>query len=87
MRNLTSRDGYREAAVTSEHLWPVVENAALGSPARAAAAVALRAHLDEEGKTRLRVAAEACASPNVRVALEAVLGEDDNELTRALEAL
>jgi hypothetical protein len=87
MRDLTKRHDYREAAVTSEHLWPVLENAAVDSPARAAAAVALRDHLDEEGRARLRVAAEACASPNVRVALEAVLGEDEEELTRALECL
>ena len=65
----------------------MIESPSLDPSHRAAAAVALRDQLDDEGKRRLRVAADACASPKVRVALEAAAEDDDQKLSLALEQL
>jgi hypothetical protein len=87
LRGLLKRDGYRESSVDPPRLWAMVESPALEPSHRAAAAVALRDHLGTEGKARLRVAAEACASPKVRVALEAAAEDDDEKLSLALERI
>jgi hypothetical protein len=75
---------YRSAEVPIEELWRVVEDATAEPTARAGAAVALRATLDDDGRVRLRVASEGTASPKVRVVLEAASGEDDAVLESAL---
>ena len=76
---------YRAPAVPSEELWRILEDPTSDASARAGAAVALRASLDDGGRARLRVAAEESASPRIRVALEAVADEAaDAALTRAL---
>lgn len=88
VRTLTGQEvGYRDASIDDDKLWSVVEDASLDSSQRTAAGIALRDHLDARGKLRLRVAADASASPQVRVALEAVLGAADDELVRVLERL
>lgn len=79
--------GYRQAAVREEDLWRVVEDPRAGEDARAAAALVLRRGLDEPGKARVRVAAEATASPRLRVALEAATAEDEAAALEALDEL
>jgi len=61
---------FRDPAVPADTLWRVVEDTAAASTARAGAALALRRQLDDEGRTRLRVLADACAAPPLRVALQ-----------------
>ena len=68
---------YRAAAVPNEQLWRIVE----GGPR------ALRHDLDDAGRTRLRLAAEACAERRLRVALESATQEDEAALASALEPL
>lgn len=66
----------------------MLEDVASPAEVRAGAAVALKHSLDEEGKERLRVAAEACASPKLRTTFEAVrTGANDAALEEALAAL
>jgi hypothetical protein len=61
-------------------LWRIALDPAEKPDLRIGASLALRAGLDDEGKSRLRVAAEAAASPRVRVALAAVAEGDDDEI-------
>ncbi len=69
---------YRQAAVPREQLWEVVEGAAAEPSARVLAAEALATTaMDRDERARLRVAAEHCAEPKVRVALEQLLDDDD----------
>ncbi len=74
----------RTAPVSHEQLWRVVESHAAEPEARAAAAVALGALVDDEGKARLRVAVDAVADERLRVAVDAATGEDDEALEAAL---
>jgi hypothetical protein len=77
---------YRSVTLPPDVLWRIAENPAAPPHERAAAAVALRDALDEEGRARLRVLAEATAAPRVRVALEAAASATDDEtLARALD--
>jgi hypothetical protein len=66
-------------------LWSVLEDAEAAAEQRAAAAVALSPHLDEGGRARLRIAAQATVAPKLRIALEAAAEDDDERLVRALE--
>jgi hypothetical protein len=69
---------YRQAAVPRDQLWEVVEGAAAEPSARVLAAEALATSaLDADDRARLRIAAEHCAEPRVRIALEDLLDEDD----------
>jgi hypothetical protein len=76
---------YRMAAMTREQLWALVEGPEIEASARKAAAVALATSNDGSERARLRVAAEHCAEPQVRVALEEIARGDDvaNEAPRA----
>jgi hypothetical protein len=88
LRSLLARtDGYRGRATTSDELWAVLENPKSEPEERAAAAFALRAHHGDEAKPRLRVAVESCASPPLRVALQAIAEQDDEASREALERL
>jgi hypothetical protein len=78
---------YRTAAVPPEELWRIVEDAAAAPTARAGAAAALRDVLDDPGRVRLRAAADACAGPRLRVALETVASEEDADLHGAFAHL
>src|SRR5262249_62187220 len=71
--------GLRSAAVPDEELWRVIEDPTAPMDARAGAAAAIGRDLDEAGRTRLRVAAAACAAPKLRVALSAVADEEEIE--------
>jgi hypothetical protein len=87
LRALGSADAreYRAAAMAPDLLWRIAENAAAPPEDRAAAAVALYATLDDEGRVRLRGLARETAAPKVRVALEAAASSNDpEELARAL---
>jgi hypothetical protein len=75
---------FRTPAVPEDRLWRIVEDPAQPSPVRAGAAVALRARLDEGGRGRLRVAADACASAELREALEAAGEDDEPAIAQAL---
>ena len=69
---------YRQAAVPRDQLWEVVEGAAADPSARVLAAEALSTTtLDADDRARLRIAAEHCAEPRVRVALEQLLDDED----------
>jgi hypothetical protein len=87
LASLLKGGDYRTANVTPDALWRIAEDPAAHASARAGAAAALRPSLDDQGRARLRVAAEASASPHVRVALETVAAEGttDDDLARALE--
>jgi len=79
---------FRVPAFPAEDLWRVVEDPAAATTARAAAALALQSQLDDDGRARLRVAADACASPKLRVALEATASTNDTaDLEDAFEGL
>ena len=61
---------YRVASLSREQLWTLVEGPAIDGTARRTAARALAASGDGEERARLRVAAEHCAEPQVRIALQ-----------------
>ncbi len=85
VERLVHADIYRATALSIEKLWKLVEDPTVPPTARAGAAVALRASLNEEGRTRLRVASEAIGSPKLRVAITKVAEESEEaELREAL---
>jgi hypothetical protein len=87
VRALASARDYRETRLDEEWLWRVMDDAAASPGVRAGAAVALSA-LDHASRVRIRVAAEACAEPRLRVALTRVAdGATDEELEDALAPL
>ncbi len=80
-------DDYRTAPVSTEQLWRTFESTAADPEARAGAAVALRARLDEPCRERLRAVAAATVAPKLRAAIETAAGDDDEALEEALRAL
>jgi hypothetical protein len=70
---------YRTSAVPAELLWRVVEDPAAPASERTAAATALKKELDDAGRSRLRIAAGASASAPLRVALETLAAEEDED--------
>jgi hypothetical protein len=79
---------YRSPAVTRDQLWGMVEGTEHDAAARTAAARALVSTHGAEGDqtARLRVAAERCAEPRLRVAL-LELADDAEESDDAIEAV
>ena len=75
---------YRGAALTREQLWALVEGPEIDASARQAAAEALAKTSDGADRARLRVAAEHCAAPEVRVAI-ARLADEEPESEREPE--
>jgi hypothetical protein len=89
LRGLLGKEaaGYRSNAVPEDNLWRVADDPTAEGTARVGAAVALRAGLDEAGRSRLPQIADASASPKVRVAIRAAASlEDEEALVEALEA-
>jgi hypothetical protein len=87
VRALARAKHYREARLDRDRLWRVVDDAGAPPATRAGAALAL-SELDEPGRARLRIAAEACAEPKLRVALTCVAeGAPDAEVEEALGPL
>jgi len=78
---------FRSATIPDEELWRITEDPTEQEPVRIAAAVALRDRLDEGGRRRLRLVADACVVPRLRVALDAATLDDDASLARALDEL
>jgi hypothetical protein len=75
---------YRGAALTRDQIWALVEGPEIDSTARRSAAEALAKTSDEADRARLHVAAERCAAPEVRVAIER-LAEEEVEHTSGTE--
>ncbi len=78
----SSRGGndYRQPAMAREQLWELVEGPASDLEARTVAARALAIDLSDEERTRLRVAAEHCADPRMRIALEELASEEEEDV-------
>jgi hypothetical protein len=88
LRKLARDDGgYRDAAVREEDLLRVLEDPGAPEDARAGAALVLKSRAKGELKERVRVAAEATASPKLRVVLDAAANEDDAALEEALHGI
>jgi hypothetical protein len=90
LRAITARGEapFRAQEIPDDELWAIVEDTSSTATARAGAAVVLRERLDDEGRARLRVAADACALPPLGQALRVVASEADEEsLEGSLEAL
>jgi hypothetical protein len=68
-------ESYRFPALSREQLWELVEGPTTDSSTRTAAAEALAVGLDGADRSRLRVAAEHCADPRVRVALAGIMAD------------
>jgi hypothetical protein len=83
----TRGGGYRDAALRDDDLWRLVEDPSAAPDVRAGAAFVLRGSLDDAGRARVRVAAEATASPKLRFALDEVAKDDAAELESALDDL
>ena len=76
---------YRLPSISRQQLWDLVESAATDGATRTAAAEALAIQIDETDRARLRVAAQHCAEPRVRIAL-AALADEEAEATAAAAA-
>ncbi len=79
--------GYRAPVIPDEHLWRIALDPSAEPSARAGALVSLRDSLDDEGHARVRAAVDACASPRVRIALDAATKGDERALVEALDTL
>ena len=71
--------GYRSATIPEDTLWRVALDPSEPAEHRIGAGLALRSSLDDDGRARLRVAAEAAASPKVRIGLESAANETDDD--------
>lgn len=89
LRDLRDREGsFREAPVLDEQLWSVVESSTAEPTARGGAAAMLARSASDGDRKRLRIAAEACAGPHLRVVLDqAASAAAEAELEEALLAL
>lgn len=89
VRALFDREGtFRTAPLLDEQLWNVVESPHADVTARAGAATVLARDAGESERARLRVAADACTAPRLRVLLERTAsGADASELDDALREL
>jgi hypothetical protein len=75
---LRARDGnFRAAPLRSDDLWSVVEDPGAEASARAGAAALLAQSSSDEDRVRLRVAADTCAEPKLRVVLSKAAQGDD----------
>jgi hypothetical protein len=71
--------GYRRAPLTIDELDRALTSAGTSNEVRLAAALGLRAIDAPDAAARIRIAAEACAQPRVRVALQRVADEEEAE--------
>lgn len=81
--DLARRATYREPTVSREQLWELVEGSTADASTRVAAAEALALALPSSERARLRVAAEQCAEPRARIALEALIDDDGDATPQA----
>jgi hypothetical protein len=84
---LAAPENYREQAVTRDALVEVLESPGAPAERRVGAALALAGADDPETRTRIRVAAGACADERLRIALELAAsdGLDDDGIGRVLD--
>jgi hypothetical protein len=89
MRALFDREGdFRAAPLLDDQLWTVVESPMADVTARAGAAVVLARSAGDAERSRLRIVAEACTAPGLRVVLDkASSGASDAEVEEALAAM
>jgi hypothetical protein len=79
--SLVAKTGYRTAGHGVEEMMQIVEDATAPVEQRVAAALAARPNGGEAVQKRIRVAAEACVEPRLRIALEsASAGEIEDEM-------
>lgn len=79
---------FRTVSVSRDQIFDVVTSTTATAKDRIAALVALRASLRDDEKTRIRVATEKIAAPELREQLVRLLDEDDEvAMTEALEAV
>jgi hypothetical protein len=83
---LEQHGSYRETPLTRDQLFEVLESAASPVEHRLGAALSLSAAGDANVHARIRVAAEACANPRVRIALAKVAdgGIDEGAIDEAI---
>ena len=83
---LDQQGSYRETPLTRDQLFEVLESAASPAEHRLGAALSLSAAGDAKVHEKIRVAAEACANPRVRIALAKVAdgGIDDEAIDEAI---
>ncbi len=87
VRALVKSRSYRDAVLDTDRLWRVVDDPSMVPATRAGAAMALAA-IDGDARARLRVAAEACADPKLRVALSRVAeGVEEEEMEAVMVEL
>ncbi len=79
----------RTSPIPLERLWRIVEDASASAVARASAAIALAPQVPPSERRRIRIAAQATASPKLRVALEHASDHDisDDALAESLAEL
>ena len=79
----------RTAGIPLDRLWRLVEDASAAPLARVGAAIALTPQIPPSERRRIRIAAEATASPKLRIALERASSNDtpEEELAEELSAL
>lgn len=88
LRRVGIAGSHRTAATSSDDLWAVVENPAAPAVERAAAAVALRSMPEEPAGPRITRVARSTAAKPLRIALERVAREvDDDGFAEALAEL
>jgi hypothetical protein len=76
----TSGDNrYRLPSISRDQLWQLVEGSTADASTRTAAAQALASALDDGDRARLRVAATQCVEPRLRVTLEALAEESEED--------
>jgi hypothetical protein len=79
---------HRTAPISLEELFRVVEDPSAAPTERARAAVAIGGGLDDRGRARLRIAAEATAAPEIRALIELSAEEaDEAQIAEAFEQL
>lgn len=88
LRALTAQtETFRAGVADAPTLGRLVEDNERPAAQRVAAAIALSPHLDASMRARIATIARASAAPKLRVALEAVLREDDDRVADALADL
>jgi hypothetical protein len=81
-------EAYRSAPPPDVDLDALFDDGSLDAETRSGAAIALRARGGDGVVSRLRVAAAATASPELRIALEKIAdGAPDDEIARSIEKL
>jgi len=88
LRAMAGDTGYRDAAMSPERLWHVLENRRASPAVRAGAAIVLVAGAGPRVHDRLHAVGATCDDNHLRVALERIARRaDDHELRVALEPL